>query len=59
MKLTLTLLPRYLSAVLLHDVEICGDDEMPLVITNYEEEINRKSAFPRCLQGLPLKRRRG
>ena len=55
MKLTLTLLPRYPSAVLLHDVEICEDDDMPLVITNYEEEINRKSAFPRCLQGLPLK----
>lgn len=30
------------SAVLVHDIEICSDDEVDLVITNYEEEINRR-----------------
>ncbi|KAI0765028.1 hypothetical protein C8Q74DRAFT_1370900 [Fomes fomentarius] len=29
------------TVVLVHDIEICSDDEVDLVIINYEEEINR------------------
>ena len=34
------------SAVLFHDIEICSDDEVPLQITNYEDELNRKPPLP-------------